>query len=184
MLFGWRPYIIESGSMEPRIKVGDVVLASPRAGSAEAARPRHDVRRPGPPGQGQDPPRDQINDDGTLQTKGDANQTPDSVAVSRRQVRGHRPAARALGGPAADLVHHGCSGSSSPLFVLSLLLACLAVANDQEDEEEDEDDTDPDPPDLELIPGADAAERVGAALRLRSRRPSRSISRASSSAGP
>ena len=30
VLFGWRPYIIESGSMEPRIKVGDVVLASPQ----------------------------------------------------------------------------------------------------------------------------------------------------------
>ncbi len=29
ILFGWRPYVVESGSMEPRIKVGDVVLASP-----------------------------------------------------------------------------------------------------------------------------------------------------------
>ena len=29
MLFGWRPYVIESGSMSPRIKVGDIVLSAP-----------------------------------------------------------------------------------------------------------------------------------------------------------
>ena len=29
MLFGWRPYVIQSGSMMPRIKVGDIVIASP-----------------------------------------------------------------------------------------------------------------------------------------------------------
>src|SRR3954452_14766117 len=29
ILFGWRPYVIQSGSMAPKIKVGDVVLASP-----------------------------------------------------------------------------------------------------------------------------------------------------------
>ena len=27
MLFGWRPYVVESGSMQPRIKVGDVITA-------------------------------------------------------------------------------------------------------------------------------------------------------------
>ena len=29
LLFGWRPYVVESGSMSPRIKVGDVILAAP-----------------------------------------------------------------------------------------------------------------------------------------------------------
>src|SRR2546423_13360547 len=29
LLFGWRPYVVESGSMLPRIHVGDVILASP-----------------------------------------------------------------------------------------------------------------------------------------------------------
>ena len=29
LLFGWRPYVVESGSMPPRIKVGDVILAAP-----------------------------------------------------------------------------------------------------------------------------------------------------------
>ena len=29
LLFGWRPYVVESGSMQPRIHIGDVILASP-----------------------------------------------------------------------------------------------------------------------------------------------------------
>src|SRR4029079_14441515 len=29
LLLGWHPYVVKSGAMEPRITVGDIVLASP-----------------------------------------------------------------------------------------------------------------------------------------------------------
>jgi signal peptidase I len=88
ILFGWHPYVIVTGSMEPGINAGDVVLASPdpiiddsigRVISFEdPARPdfvlTHRLVR--------------LNEDGTLVTKGDANPTEDSVAVPPESVTG------------------------------------------------------------------------------------------------
>src|SRR4051812_6386027 len=152
MLFGWRPYIIESGSMEPRIKVGDVVLASPEQDAQKLLGRVTTFDDPDREGKVKTHRVIKINDDGTLQTKGDANQTPDSVAVSLDQVRGiGRLLVRWVGLPLIWFT----TGAwlKLALFLLSLLLACLAVANDREDDEE-EDDTDTDPPNLELVPGA------------------------------
>ena len=55
MLFGWRPYVIQSGSMQPRIKVGDIVIASPNHDPKHAARSRHRVPGPGLPEHGSRP---------------------------------------------------------------------------------------------------------------------------------
>src|SRR3954447_21556526 len=155
MLFGWRPYIIESGSMEPRIKVGDVVLSSPEQDPQKLLGHVTTFNDPGRPGKIKTHRVIKINDDGTLQTKGDANQTPDSLAVPLDQVRGiGRLLVRWV---ALPLIWFSAGAwLKLALFILSLLLACLAVANDREEdeEEEDDDDTDPDPPNLELIPGA------------------------------
>ena len=155
MLFGWRPYIIQSGSMEPRIKVGDVVLSSPEKDPQKLLGHVTTFNDPGRPGKIKTHRIIKINDDGTLQSKGDANQTPDSVAVPLDQVRGiGRLLVRWVGLP---LIWFAAGAwFKLALFLLSLLLACLAVANDQEDEEE-EDETDPDPPNLEPIPGAASA---------------------------
>jgi signal peptidase I len=90
LLFGWRPYVVESGSMAPRIKVGDVILAAPE----------HDPQKLlGRVTVFHDPEPDRIgsikshrvvsiNSDGTLPTKGDANQTVDSVHVPVSSVIG------------------------------------------------------------------------------------------------
>ena len=155
MLFGWRPYIIESGSMEPRIKVGDVVLASPEQDPQKLLGRVTTFDDPDREGKVKTHRVIKINDDGTLQTKGDANQTPDSVAVSLDQVRGiGRLLVRWVGLPLIWFT----TGAwlKLALFLLSLLLACLAVANDQEDEEE-EDDNDPEPPDVQPPPGPSPA---------------------------
>ena len=107
MLFGWRPYIIESGSMEPRIKVGDVVLASPEQDPQKLLGRVTTFDDPDRLRASQDPPRDQDQrrrhaaDQGRCQP--DAGQRR---GLPRPGAR-HRPAARALGGPAADLVHTG-----------------------------------------------------------------------------
>src|SRR3954470_6279879 len=153
VLFGWRPYVIESGSVGTPIKVGDGVLSTPEHDPQKLLGHVTTFNDPGRPGKIKPHRVIKINDDGTLQTKGDANQTPDSLAVPLDQVRGiGRLLVRWV---ALPLIWFSAGAwLKLALFILSLLLACLAVANDQEDEEEDEDDTDPDPPNLELIPGA------------------------------
>jgi signal peptidase I len=88
IMFGWHPYVIVTGSMEPGINAGDVVLASPdrlvedsigRVISFEdPARPDHVLTHR----------LISINEDGTLITKGDANPTQDSVPVPRESVTG------------------------------------------------------------------------------------------------
>ena len=140
MLFGWRPYVVESGSMAPRIKVGDVVLASPE----------HDVQRllghvavfddPDHPGRVKSHRVVKVNPDGTLVTKGDANPTADSSPVQVSAVRGlGRLLVRWVGLP---LIWVSLGQWVKLLLLLaSLLLAGLAVARDHE---EDDDDADPD----------------------------------------
>jgi signal peptidase I len=90
LLFGWRPYVVESGSMAPRIKVGDVILAAPE----------HDPKKLlGRVTVFHDPDLARngdvkshrvvtINADGSLTTKGDANQSVDSVHLQVSGVIG------------------------------------------------------------------------------------------------
>ena len=88
ILFGWRPYVVQSGSMEPRINVGDVILASPEDDPAallgRVAVFTDPVFR--------DHPKAHrviaINDDRSLTTKGDANPTADTSPVPVSDVRG------------------------------------------------------------------------------------------------
>jgi signal peptidase I len=88
ILIGWHPYVIVTGSMEPGIEAGDVVLASPRPVIEDSV---------GRVISFEDPARADhvlthrlvsINEDGTLVTKGDANPTADSVPVPRESVTG------------------------------------------------------------------------------------------------
>ena len=103
LVIGWHPYVVKSGSMEPRIKVGDIVLASPEPGPQSPARPRHRVHRPGPARPDQEPPGDRgqpgRHDDDQGRRK------PDRRPGPRRAEPGawHRPAAGPLGRPAAGL---------------------------------------------------------------------------------
>lgn len=83
---GWSPMVITSGSMQPLIRPGDVVLSA----AAEELRPGQVITY-------EDPAREgtltthrvlSVNEDGTLRTQGDANATPDSTPVLRDSVLG------------------------------------------------------------------------------------------------
>ncbi|MGH8913394.1 MAG: signal peptidase I [Acidimicrobiia bacterium] len=88
LAFGWQPYVIITGSMEPGINAGDVVLVSPHpdidttvgrvVGFEDPARPGHILTHRVVT----------INEDGTLTTKGDANPTADSAPVPAESVTG------------------------------------------------------------------------------------------------
>lgn len=88
ILIGWRPYVVESGSMEPRIHVGDVVLASPNQDPQQLLGRVTVFTDPAKPENTKTHRVVQIAPDGTLVTKGDANPTPDSVHVPMSDVRG------------------------------------------------------------------------------------------------
>jgi signal peptidase I len=90
LLFGWRPYVVESSSMAPRIKVGDVILAAPEHNPQKLlgrVTVFHDPD-PGRLGSVKSHRVVAINSDGTLTTKGDANQSVDSVHVPVSSVIG------------------------------------------------------------------------------------------------
>ena len=156
MLFGWRPYIIESGSMEPRIKVGDVVLASPEQDPQKLLGRVTTFDDPDRRGQGQDPPRDQ---DQRRRHAADQGRCQPDAGQRRRLPRPgarHRAAARALGGPAADLVHHGCVAQARALPAEpAARLPCRRQR--PRGRGGGEDDTDPDPPDVQPSPGPSPA---------------------------
>lgn len=88
VLFGWRPYLIESGSMAPRINVGDVVIASPEQDPQVLLGRVAVFTDPDRPDRDKTHRVVRIADDGTLVTKGDANPTEDSAHVAVAEVHG------------------------------------------------------------------------------------------------
>ena len=90
LLFGWRPYVVESSSMAPRIKVGDVILAAPEHNPQKLLGRVTVFHDPDPNRTGDIKSHRvvAINSDGTLTTKGDANQSVDSVHVKVSGVIG------------------------------------------------------------------------------------------------
>lgn len=101
ILLGWHSYVIVTGSMEPGISAGDVVLASPNPEIdpviTEGERPPSNPPLVGRVVSFDDPGREghilthrvvYIDEDGALVTKGDANPTVDSVPVPRESVTG------------------------------------------------------------------------------------------------
>lgn len=87
MVAGWSSVVITSGSMTPSIEPGDVVAAAPSDGHGLG---------PGTVIVFEDPLRpglvthriSSVSDDGTYQTKGDANRVADSTPVAPEQVVG------------------------------------------------------------------------------------------------
>lgn len=161
MLFGWRPYVIESGSMTPRIKVGDVILSSPehdakkllghvtvfkdpdayRAGTVKS----HRVIS--------------INPDGTLVTKGDANPTADPTPVPMGNVKGiGRLLVRWIGLPLI-WVQRG-AWLKLALLVLTFWVAAVLVVRDHDEPIDDEadDESDDDAADTDGDDGGDDGE--------------------------
>lgn len=83
----WSSVVITSGSMTPSIAPGDLVLASPSDGlglSPGTVVVFHDPARPGLTTHR----IATVNDDGTYQTKGDANESNDSTPLSPDRIVG------------------------------------------------------------------------------------------------
>lgn len=90
VLFGWGSYVVESGSMEPSIQVGDVVIAKPYSEDQQIRVGRVFVF--------DDPAPDQdrlvihrvveLRDDGDYTSAGDANEVTDITPLPRDHVRG------------------------------------------------------------------------------------------------
>ncbi|MCB1026910.1 MAG: signal peptidase I [Microthrixaceae bacterium] len=84
---GWEPHVITSGSMAPKIRVGEVVLS---------ARPSERTLETGTIVVFEDPRRDEPlthrvvgqESDGSYRTQGDANPTPDPRPVPPEDIRG------------------------------------------------------------------------------------------------
>ncbi len=84
--FGWQPVVITSGSMQPLIRPGDVVLS----GAVEDVEAGQVItyEDPARPGTLTTHRVLSVTEDGALRTQGDANATPDSTLVPRDNVLG------------------------------------------------------------------------------------------------
>ncbi|MGH8949078.1 MAG: signal peptidase I, partial [Acidimicrobiia bacterium] len=88
MVFGWHPYVIVTGSMEPGIRAGDIVVASPDLVIEEMIGRVITFEDPAREGYVLTHRLVSLNENGTLVTKGDANPTVDSVPVAPETVTG------------------------------------------------------------------------------------------------
>lgn len=144
LLFGWRPFVVESGSMMPRIDVGDVVLAAPVADAQLLVGRVAVFDDPSMPDRTKTHRVVSIDDTGAITTKGDANPSVDSATVTLDDVRGMgRLLVQFVGLPLIWVHTHQWGWLI--LLTLSLLLAGVVAARDHDDESEDsEDPGDPD----------------------------------------
>ena len=86
---GWKPMVVTTGSMQPAINPGDIVLSAP---------PEPDVRLdvgtvitfedPGRPGELITHRIEEVNPDGTYSTRGDANSSADSYVIEPEELTG------------------------------------------------------------------------------------------------
>ena len=163
VLFGWRPYVVESGSMEPRINIGDVILASPVSERSDVLGRVIVFNSPSKPGEVLthrvvrfDGPREIV-------TKGDANRIDDTGRIKMSDVRGlGRLLVRWVGLPLVWL--QTGQWLFLALFVASLWMAGVAVVRDHEDE--DDLPSGPDPSDPPETPSATAPDRERGSLTL------------------
>jgi signal peptidase I len=139
VLIGWRPFVVESGSMAPRIHVGDVVLAAPAAQASDLVGRVTVFDDPAKPGTTKTHRIITLNPDGTMVSKGDANPTADSTLVRFSDVRGLGRLLVSYVGLPLIWVQQREFGLLA-LFLLSLLLAGWFVNRDQEDDVEAADD--------------------------------------------
>lgn len=132
--FGWSSFVIVTGSMEPGIAAGDVVLVSPGYDESNVM---------GRVITFQDPAREDnvlthrvvtVTDDGHLVTKGDANITEDSMPVPPESVVGMgRLLVQFIGMPVVWL--HTGNWLALALFFALLIAAVVATVADHEPDE-------------------------------------------------
>lgn len=139
LLFGWRPYVVESGSMQPHIKVGDVILSSPEHDEQKLLGHVTVFEDPDAahPGTVKSHRVIKINPNGTMVTKGDANLTPDPAPLPLKNVKGiGRLLVRWIGLPVIWMQQG--QWLKLGLLVFSLWLSAFLVARDHEEPELDD----------------------------------------------
>ncbi|HEY8301849.1 MAG TPA: LamG-like jellyroll fold domain-containing protein [Jatrophihabitans sp.] len=87
-LFGWHPTVVMTGSMQPRLVPGDIVIARPIAAAQLALGQVLLVDSPDQPGELRLHRLVRFGTDGTLILRGDANRSADSSPVAGSAVRG------------------------------------------------------------------------------------------------
>ena len=135
MAFGWRSYVVESGSMAPRLQVGDVVIASPDQNPQDLLGRITVFTDPARPTTVKTHRVIQIAPDGTLVTKGDANVTADPGHLQLDQVRGLGRLLVRYSGLPLIWVQTG-QWWWLLLFLASVLLAGFAVSRDRDEDHE------------------------------------------------
>lgn len=154
IVIGWRPFVVESGSMQPRIDVGDIVLAAPETDPQTLLGRVTVFDDPERPGSTKTHRVIAINDDGTMTTKGDANPNADTAPLRIEDVRGLGRLLVTFAGLPMVWMHTG-QYFYLGLFLLSLIVASYLVGRDRDDElpEDSEGSGDgPDGPDGDVVP--------------------------------
>jgi len=142
--FGWQPIVITGGSMEPAIDRGDIILARPVPASALVPGAVITFTDPNRPGQLITHRIVSIKPDGSLETRGDHNGTPDPQSVAVRTVRG-RAVLRLpyLGRPVVWIQHRDWPPLAGAVFVLAGSVALVSRSrrrlDDGIDDEHDDD---------------------------------------------
>ena len=153
---GWESHVVVSGSMQPRIMTGDVVLTEPI--DPEAIKPGFVVAFADPANPGRQILHrvESIDEDGKLVTRGDANRSSDSTHIDPSAVDGlGRLRVPYVGLPVFWRMH----GENVRLVLSALLLSGAAIfvvldgAGRADDEEDDETD-----PEQSLPADGDAPE--------------------------
>lgn len=119
MLIGWSPVVITSGSMQPGVRPGDIVVVEPVDATATPL-DVGDVATYRQPGAGHRVTHrvEAVNDDGTYTTKGDANERADSTPLPADHVEGR----------ARVLVPYAGMAATSPAARVVATVAGLAIA--------------------------------------------------------
>lgn len=156
MVIGWRPFVVESGSMQPRIDIGDIVLAAPETDPQTLLGRVAVFTDPEKPESTKTHRVIAINDDGTMTTKGDANPNADTAPLQVEEVRGLGRLLVTFAGLPMVWMHTG-QYLYLGLFLLSLVIASYLVGRDRDDELPEDADTSgggdgPDGPDGEVVP--------------------------------
>lgn len=127
LFMGWQPMAIDSGSMGPSIHAGDVVLVSDFTGEPLRTGRVVTFRDPADPDRLVTHRVSAVNDEGTYQTKGDANVDADSTPLTPQQIHGvGRLVVPRVGIPVVWLAQGNYAALGA--WALSVVLALILLA--------------------------------------------------------
>jgi signal peptidase I len=166
-VLGWTPRVILSGSMEPRIHVGDVVVTRDVNAANLVKGQVITVADPDHPGKTRTHRVVRLEDNGTLTLKGDANQRADSSRVSLDAVQGVGVLRVAfIGRPVYWVAEGNWLALGVTAGLLGLCVICAFPGQRKHEDASDDEDT----RDEDNTTGTRPSRRVVGVRRVRSRR--------------